>query len=526
MSAKRFLISVIGLNRLAATKTCLQALFQNSNAKDFDLVLTNNASSDETGDYFDQLAADNPNVTVFHEKENTGFIPPNNRAFDLAIKRGAKYFVALNNDTVPERDWLNKLADPLDRNPNGALCGPMGGCSSLHFNMHGHAGEKFEYVEGSCLCVKVNIVREYAPLFSDYLDFIYGDDSDLSLRMRARGHSIHLANFTLKHTRGETVQRQPEVKKRCDEAQAHNHEVLRHRWAAYLTTRRFDYDILIKRQYAIGDVLLITPIIRAIHHANPQVKIHVETDFPDIFINNPLVKAAHKTGMLTVPKKPAAIINLDNAYENRPGMHIVHAYEESAREQYGLIDAVELATSLYPAQQDQSWARQLRGKIGDSKSKLCLLHCGPTNWPGKNWHTDRFAKLATSLVLSGWHVAAVGLGRKPQAVKDCVDLTGNRFTIQQLAALMKLSQLFIGVDSFPMHCAQAVGLPTIGLFGCTSSKYIMTLGSPHVGINADPDIPCAGERHRRSNITFLQCEPDCINSIEVETVLEAVKKMS
>ncbi|MCU0961410.1 MAG: glycosyltransferase [Pirellulaceae bacterium] len=101
---KRFLISIIGLNRLDATRACIEAVFRHS--KNFDLVLTNNASTDGTGDYFDQLARDYPNVTVFHEQENTGFIPPNNRGFDLAIKRKATYFIALNNDTVPQGRWL------------------------------------------------------------------------------------------------------------------------------------------------------------------------------------------------------------------------------------------------------------------------------------------------------------------------------------------------------------------------------------------------------------------------------------
>jgi glycosyltransferase involved in cell wall biosynthesis len=60
---KRFLISIIGLNRLDATRACIEAVFRHS--KNFDLVLINNASTDGTGDYFDQLARDYPNVTVY-----------------------------------------------------------------------------------------------------------------------------------------------------------------------------------------------------------------------------------------------------------------------------------------------------------------------------------------------------------------------------------------------------------------------------------------------------------------------------
>jgi hypothetical protein len=41
---KRFLISIIGLNRLDATRACIEAVFRHS--KNFDLVLINNASTD------------------------------------------------------------------------------------------------------------------------------------------------------------------------------------------------------------------------------------------------------------------------------------------------------------------------------------------------------------------------------------------------------------------------------------------------------------------------------------------------
>jgi ADP-heptose:LPS heptosyltransferase len=130
------------------------------------------------------------------------------------------------------------------------------------------------------------------------------------------------------------------------------------------------------------------------------------------------------------------------------------------------------------------------------------------------------------LVKGGWHVAAIGLGNKPEAITDCVDLTGNRFSITQLAALMNTCQLFIGIDRFPMHAAQAMGLPTIGLFGCTSARYIMTHGSPHMALEADPSIPCAGHRHRTYGAAFVDCSSDCINSMKVEQVLAAVEKIT
>src|ERR1019366_9941212 len=116
----------------------------------------------------------------------------------MAKEMGARYAVLLNNDTQVVPNWLEMLAAPLDADPLGALSGPSDTCRSLHPNMDGYPGAKLEYIEGSCLCAKISIVSTQGPLFSDYLDFIYGDDSDLSLRMREAGYHIYQAPFKIK----------------------------------------------------------------------------------------------------------------------------------------------------------------------------------------------------------------------------------------------------------------------------------------------------------------------------------------
>jgi len=513
----KFTISVIGLNRLESTRCCIDAIFENSH--DFHLILTNNGSTDGTKEYFDQISCQHDNVTVIHNETNEGFIPPNNKAFQLAIDNVSTYFIALNNDTIPTCRWLDMLISPMEGNQNVALTGPAGTCCSLHENMHGFDGPRYEYVEGSCLCVKVSIVKQYAPLFSDYLDFIYGDDSDLSLRMQEKGYQIQRVSFTMPHKRGETVQTQPEVKVRCEAAQARNHEVLKKRWAHYLKVRNFRFPIIVRRNYAIGDVLLTTPIVRAIKESNPLSDIYVETNTPQIFNGNKNIRQAGGQFQLV----NSLTIDLNGAYESRPLTHIIKAYEEQTREYLPGLGEVKMKLDIFPSEQDDIFARKIKETICSPQDKLCVLHMDHGDWPGKNWPHEKFAELANWLIIRGFKVAAVGT-KNPQIPMSVYNWTG-KTTLHQLCSIMKVANLFIGVDSFPMHAAQAMNCPTIGLFGVTNAKYIMTDSDKHVGIDADPSIECSGKRHREEGKTFVNCSPDCINSISVDKVQDAVENL-
>lgn len=60
-----------------------------------------------------------------------------------------------------------------------------------------------------------------------------------------------------------------------------------------------------------------------------------------------------------------------------------------------------------------------------------------------------------------------------------IDLCG-KTNIKQLAAISKASDLFLGVDSAPMHIAAAVGTPVIALFGPTGEAQWGPWGGNHI----------------------------------------------
>lgn len=504
----KFSISILAMNGLDMTRRCVESVMKHS--RNYELILTDNASDDGTTEYFDFLKDSYPNLINFWRNDtNAGFAEPNN---DALLRARGKYFITLNNDTEVPKNWLTLLERPFLEYPDAAITGPAGSPCSFQApypSFHGSAGPNLEYIEGSCLCIPTALAREHG-LFAPYLHFAYGEDADLSLRMRARGRSIHQVPFKLVHHRSRTAAQVDNI----DEIQRRNHEALIKRWGKYLEFRRFDLPFVVRRREAIGDVLLTTPLIAEMHRQNPKSEIYVETNHPELFRDNPAVTAAGSN--FPHVYRWATVIDLDMSYENMPETNIIEAYYKTAHIIRPPSDMfIGCQPELFPNRMESQLARALLGG-----KKWLAVHAGPTTWAGKNWPWERWEELCRRLTLEGWRIVLVGL--PGPSLPHLLDLRG-RTDFQQLAAALRECRLFVGVDSFPMHVATAIGTPVVGLFGATDPRYI--LNDP----NAEPvcgTSDCAGARHRVAGQTYVDCDGACMQSISVDMVSAAIQKIT
>jgi ADP-heptose:LPS heptosyltransferase/GT2 family glycosyltransferase len=501
---KKYTISIVTYRPHRLVKTSIESVLTRSNGGKIKLVLTANGSR-EAGDYFETLRRECPDVvSVNHYDENQGFIIPNNRAF---AESRTPYFVMLNDDVeIFQDNWLEALEAPLVFYSKAALSGPRGGCQHLTADFDGRQTGAFEYLEGSLLMVKADMVRP-EPLFSAYLKHSYGEDSDLSLRMRRKGYGLHQIDLNYSHARAQTANHVHNIR----QIQVRNHRVLCQKWSHYLRVRKFDFPIVVRRWASRGDVLLTTPIIRALSQQNPLSPIKVETAFPEFFTGNPYVAEAATS---IQPTCDTRFINLDMAYENTTHTHCIDAYAQAAAvTEYDMITDLHLSDeAMYEAE----------AQLGTGK--WVAMHLGPTTWPGKNWPIDRFNEVARVLKKEhGLQTLLVG-HHDPQSVECDLDLRGATSSMLT-AAVIQRCRLFVGLDSFPMHVAQAVGTPTVGLFGQTSPEYLMTDESPHIGVRGDAAIHETGIRHRIAGQVFFPSDGESMRSIHVEQVIEAVELM-
>ena len=93
---------------------------------------------------------------------------------------------------------------------------------------------------------------------------------------------------------------------------------------------------------------------------------------------------------------------------------------------------------------------------------------------------------------------------------------------------MSKAKAFVGIDSLPMHIAQAFDVPGVSFFGCILPE--TRLYSKNMqGITA-VDLPCLGCHHRKpapSTVTQI-CDTgtlDCIKNVTVDDMWRKVKNM-
>ncbi len=487
----RFTVSILTYTALPQAKACIASVLRST--VPFNLILTANGNT-AAAEYFTALAKEHAFITVVVNEKNQGFIDPNRHALELCE---TELFVMLNDDAILPPDGLGKLAAPFDRFPKAALSGPRGDFQTLLPNFHGTKGRDFEYLNGACLCCKTEIVRKHG-LFDPALKWAYGEDSDLSLRMREKGYTLHHADFILQHEVAATSKHVPEVRKNT----AANHQYLINRWSHYLKCRKMDYPIVVKRAGAYGDVLLTTPIIRALRERYPLSPIWVETVCPQIFTHNPHV-ANLQTRIAT--GFDHRIFNLNGSYEATPARHFVLAYAEKCG-----LSAIDDRTELYIPEIDHQKAARLM----PDGTRWVAMHCGPSTWRSKEWPVERFSAVSAYLQSEGFKIVLVGSAGGKHVQHD-LDERGQT-TIQGMGAIIKRAQLFIGLDSLPLHVAQCVGTPVIGLFGITDPKYILTSGSPSFSVCGT--TPSFGQRHRVANQTHVDDGGAAMNSIGVDMV--------
>ncbi|MDX1613585.1 MAG: glycosyltransferase family 2 protein [Candidatus Promineifilaceae bacterium] len=105
-----FSVIIPNFNGRVHLDVCLSSL-RLQEASDFEIILVDNASSDDSAAYVQEHY---PEVRVVRLQENRGFTGACNVGASLAIGR---YIVLLNNDTEVDSGWLCALGDAFERHP-------------------------------------------------------------------------------------------------------------------------------------------------------------------------------------------------------------------------------------------------------------------------------------------------------------------------------------------------------------------------------------------------------------------------
>jgi GT2 family glycosyltransferase/2-polyprenyl-3-methyl-5-hydroxy-6-metoxy-1,4-benzoquinol methylase/glycosyltransferase involved in cell wall biosynthesis len=115
-------IVVLTYNNLDFTKACLHSLQLYTDYPNWELIIVDNASSDDSPEYLKEYETLHDNAKVILNDDNLGFSAGNNVGLEAAT---GDYLVILNNDTYVTRGWLNGLIKALDADSQMGIVGPV-----------------------------------------------------------------------------------------------------------------------------------------------------------------------------------------------------------------------------------------------------------------------------------------------------------------------------------------------------------------------------------------------------------------
>ncbi len=323
-------------------------------------------------------------------------------------------------------------------------------------------------------------------------------------------------------------------------------------------------NILIIKPGAIGDLLHLTPVIRALWNKFPGVRISVLVGnkvTASLFRYNPKVhdiivfdkKGEHrsllglfnlwrriregrydlvvnfqrsnlKTWFLATAAFPCRLLVYHKAKDR-----IIHAVVNHLETVAPLgIVPTDLDLELFTSADDDSFAQWLLNGPEYAGRKVICLNPGASNRI-KCWSADRFAALADRIIDElGARVIIVG-GSDERDLADSIcggmnnaplDMVG-KMTLTQLGAVLKKCEVLVSGDTGPMHLATAVKTPVVALFGAIDPNRTGPVGKGHRVIRhvEVKCVPC----NAKTCINAVHLE--CMERITVDEVFSTVAEM-
>ena len=337
--------------------------------------------------------------------------------------------------------------------------------------------------------------------------------------------------------------------------------------------------ILVVRTDRIGDVVLTTPVLKALRDNYPQshIAIMVSPYAREIVEGNPFIDEAivydkdtkdkgiwgfwrfvlslkkkrfdlaiilhtkKRTNLITyfadIPKrigyhnKKFGFLLTDKIKDTR-ALGLKHEVEYCLDILRNLGLEVKDKMPYMPLTQEaRAWVESSLKEQGIQKEdRIACIHPG-ASCISKRWLKERFIILANRLVEEyGFKIIIVASGSNDVAIAEeiakntrypVVNMAG-KTSLSQLAALLKRAALFISNDSGPVHIASSVGTAVISIFGRNQAGLSPLRWGPRGKQDTylHKEVGCKACLAHNCKIGF-----DCLKAITVDDVLKAVDDM-
>lgn len=210
--------------------------------------------------------------------------------------------------------------------------------------------------------------------------------------------------------------------------------------------------VILKRTAALGDCLILEPVMRYYAMKGYNVVLDIPLSFFDLYTQHYFpVKHISKFDKGRI--KPEKEVNLDLAYEVKPRQNYLKSYFEFC----GVTDYELTRPTLYP--------------LVDAKTKMfkkyAVVHIDERETTHRNVFGVKWDKIQRHLEAYGYTVIQIGKGSH-----EVCGIEINTPSVGYMKFLIAGCDLFIGIDSAPAGIAVAYNKPCILFFGSVNPDYI------------------------------------------------------
>ena len=256
---------------------CIDSIYNNITIENFEIIVVDNASTDDSVKHIETSF---PEVIIVKNKNNVGYSGGCNIG---AGNANGKYLLFLNNDTEHSNQWIEKLVNFLDENPDVFSAQPkiLNINNKEYFDYAGGAGGFidhfcFPYVKGRIFNTLEKDTGQYdqqskifwssgaamivrADIFNqlngfDEIYFAYMEEIDLCWRAQALGYKIFSVPDSLIYHYGKQT-----IKANTIKSHYLNH---RNSWILFFkNSYTFDYGTLIVKRLLLDWMALVYSVL-------------------------------------------------------------------------------------------------------------------------------------------------------------------------------------------------------------------------------------------------------------------------
>lgn len=531
---------------------CIASIEKNAGYHDYEIIIVDNVMyNDDARLVIEKCKRKGYRVIPYQFKFHRSKV--SNEAAKYAH---GEYLLFLDNDTTPQKYFLKELIETLNSDKQIKLVGPK------IINPYSMSRYTYGYTKnGKGLFLADEIIpengshikdREALPLCCMFVEKkvfdeaggfdeayqLYNADIDLSLKIRAKGYRCVVnKNAEVVHYGGLSIG----IFKDNNFPRSYDDIILNRKWfngnrnTISTPSRK---ELLVIKLLTLGDAVLVTPTLKAIREKYPSHRITLVTckGWKDVFEGNPYIdelavtidhpkssfRPSHYfydeiTTQYIDKKEWDQVIQLNClsfAVEyKRTGIHFRDFYAEIA----GVYPLKDTKYFIPITDDHRKTIDKILQQFEIGKKLICIHTNG--GWTLKNWSENRWIEFAEK-IYELYHSKVILVGGKGETINSPYIINlADKLSIKELVALFERADLFVGLDSGPMHIASAANTPIIAMFSVTHAKVGAPNSDNFITIQAplSCEIPC-GLKHCYKEI-------NCTDSISVNTVLKAAEKL-